>query len=150
MRYLFFIILVISINSCTDKGGTPSGILGREKMQAVMWDMIRADAFTEQFIKRDSSKNIFQENSRLQNSIFSIHHVNRSQYLKSYDYYIGHTNLIREVLDSMLAKAQRDRDGIYQQNNKVHPTEKFSLFSKVGADGQFRYDFNPFVYSTKK
>lgn len=150
MRYIFFIILIFSISGCSEKGGTPSGILGREKMQAVLWDMIRADTFTEQFIKRDSSKNVLMENRKLQDAIFSIHKVTRSEYLKSYDYYITHTDLIRVVLDSMYAKAQRDRTILFMQNVEAQPIEKFSMLASGRPDGLFKYAYNSFIYSTKK
>jgi hypothetical protein len=150
MKYLFFTLLIFSFISCTDKSGTPAGILGKEKMQAVMWDMIRADSFTDQFIKKDSSKNVVIENMKLQNAIFSMHKVTRTEYYKSYDYYISHTDLIRGVLDSMSAKAERDRGELYHQNSEIRPVEKFSMLMPVAPAGQFKYSFNPFLYSTKK
>ena len=150
MKYLGFTLWFFFAVSCTDKSGTSAGILGKEKMQAVMWDIIRADAFTEQFIKKDSSKNVFIENMKLQNAIFSIHQVTRSEYYKSYDYYIAHTDLIRGVLDSMSAKAERDRGELYRQNPEIRPAEKFSMLMPVLPAGQFKYSFNPFLYSTKK
>jgi len=47
MKYLIFIIGFFFIVGCNDKTGTPSGVLGKEKMQSVMWDIIRAEVFTE-------------------------------------------------------------------------------------------------------
>ena len=150
MKYLVFTLLIFLVIGCTNKSGTPAGIFGKEKMQAIMWDIIRAEAFTDQFIKKDSSKNVFQENMKLQNAIFSIHKVTRSEYYKSYDYYISHTDLIRGVLDSMSAKADRDRGELYPQNPEIYQIEKFSMLFPVVAVGQFKYPFNPFLYSTKK
>ena len=77
MKYLIFIVGFFFIIGCNDKTGTPSGILGKQKMQSVMWDIIRAEVFTEQFMKKDSLKNISMENLKLQNAIFSIHKVFR-------------------------------------------------------------------------
>ena len=150
MKYLVFTLLIFFIISCTGKNGTPASVLGKEKMQAVMWDMIRADAFTDQFIKIDASKNSVLENIKLQNAIFSIHKVTRSEYYKSYDYYISHSDLIRGVLDSMSAKAERDRPEIFLQRPEIPPVEKFSMLMPVAPAGQFKYPFNPFLYSTKK
>ncbi|NDE09150.1 MAG: DUF4296 domain-containing protein, partial [Chitinophagia bacterium] len=144
MKYLIFIIGFFFIVGCNDKTGTPSGVLGKEKMQSVMWDIIRAEVFTEQFIKKDSSKNIAMENLKLQNAIFSIHKVTRSQYFRSYDYYISHTDLIRLVLDSMSAKAERDRFELYKPIEIRLPVEKFSMLKKAEVVGQFKYFFSPF------
>jgi hypothetical protein len=150
MKYLIFIIGFFFIVGCNDKTGTPSGVLGKEKMQSVMWDIIRAEVFTEQFMKKDSSKNIAMENLKLQNAIFSIHKVTRSQYFRSYDYYISHTDLIRLVLDSMSAKAERDRFELYKPIEIRLPVEKFSMLKKAEVVGQFKYFFSPFLYSNKK
>jgi hypothetical protein len=150
MKYLIFIIGFFFIVGCNDKTGTPSGVLGKEKMQSVMWDIIRAEVFTEQFMKKDSSKNIAMENLKLQNAIFSIHKVTRSQYFRSYDYYISHTDLIRLVLDSMSAKAERDRFELYKPIEIRQPVEKFSMLKKAEIVGQFKYFFSPFLYSNKK
>lgn len=150
MKYLIFIIGFFFIVGCNDKTGTPSGVLGKEKMQSVMWDIIRAEVFTEQFMKKDSSKNIAMENLKLQNAIFSIHKVTRSQYFRSYDYYISHTDLIRLVLDSMSAKAERDRFELYKPIEIRQPVEKFSMLKKAEVVGQFKYFFSPFLYSNKK
>jgi len=150
MKYLIFIIGFFFIVGCNDKTGTPSGVLGKEKMQSVMWDIIRAEVFTEQFMKKDSSKNIAMENLKLQNAIFSIHKVTRSQYFRSYDYYISHTDLIRLVLDSMSAKADRDRFELYKPIEIRLPVEKFSMLKKAEVVGQFKYFISPFLYSNKK
>ena len=150
MKYLILIIGFFFIIGCNDKTGTPSGVLGKEKMQSVMWDIIRAEVFTEQFLKKDSSKNIAMENLKLQNEIFSMHKVTRSQYYKSYDYYISHTDLIRLVLDSMSTKADRERFELYKPIEIKLPIEKFSMLKKAEIVGQFKYFFNPFLYSNKK
>jgi hypothetical protein len=115
-----------------------------------MWDIIRAEVFTDQFMKKDSSKKIAMENLKLQNAIFSIHKVTRSQYFRSYDYYISHTDLIRLVLDSMSAKAERDRFELYKPIEIRLPVEKFSMLKKAEVVGQFKYFFSPFLYSNKK
>ena len=101
-------------------------------------------------MKKDSSKNIPMENLQLQNAIFSIHQVTRSQYYKSYDYYISHTDLIRVVLDSMSAKADRDKYDLFKPIEIGKPIEKFSMLKKAEVVGQFNYLFNPFLYSSKK
>ena len=150
MKYLIFIVGFFFIIGCKDKTGTPSGILGKQKMQSVMWDIIRAEVFTEQFMKKDSLKNISMENLKLQNAIFSIHKVTRSQYYESYDYYVSHTDLIRLVLDSMSAKADRDRFELYKPIELKLPVEKFSMLKRPDIAGQFKYLFNPFFYSHKK
>jgi len=115
MKGLVVLILFFCMAGCTNKGAGLSGILDKEKMQAVMWDVIGADVFTEQFIKKDSSKNAAVENMQLQNKIFTIHNVSREEFYKSYDYYVEHTNLMKTMLDSMTTRAERNRSEMMQR-----------------------------------
>ncbi|MEI9934695.1 MAG: hypothetical protein WDM71_07535 [Ferruginibacter sp.] len=64
--YLIIVCSIICLAGCKNKDGVPSGILEREKMQAVLWDIMRADIFANQSIKKDSSKNVAVENAKLQ------------------------------------------------------------------------------------
>ena len=116
MKSLFLVIAVFCMIGCSDKQRSSSGILGKEKMQAVMWDIIQADVFTEQFVKRDSSKNARLENMQLQNKIFALHKVTRVDYYKSYNYYIYNTDLMKVILDSMSTKAEKDRTKMIEQH----------------------------------
>ena len=54
MKGLVVSILFFCMSGCTNKGAGLTGILDKEKMQAVMWDIIGAEVFTEQFVKKDS------------------------------------------------------------------------------------------------
>ena len=67
MRTGMLILLAgIILASCSSKKALPDGVLKPAKMQAVLWDIIRVDAFTTNFIKKDSSKNAVTENAKLQ------------------------------------------------------------------------------------
>ena len=57
---------------CTDKESLPSGILKKEKMQAVLWDVIQAEALTVQFIKKDSLLNAPLENLKLHKPTYIV------------------------------------------------------------------------------
>ncbi|MEO6548928.1 MAG: DUF4296 domain-containing protein [Ferruginibacter sp.] len=117
-RGLLVALAVLSMMlSCSHKDGNSSGrILDTEKMTAVMWDIIGADVFTEQFIKKDSLKSAALENIQMQNKIFAIHNVSRADYYKSYDYYLSHTDVMKTMLDSMTARGERNRESIIRLN----------------------------------
>jgi hypothetical protein len=120
MRKVFFGgMVLLGLLSCGGGRGGSSGILSREKMQAVMWDIIAADVLTDRFIKKDSSKNAAAENMQLKNKIFALHKVTREDYYKSYDYYIAHSDLMKVILDSMAAKAERERMKILERHAGV-------------------------------
>lgn len=119
MKGLLITILFFCMISCSNRDTNIKGILSQEKMQAVMWDIIGADVFTEQYIKKDSLKNSAIENMQLQNKIFALHKVSRDDYYRSYDYYITHTNKMKTMLDSMAAKAERNRSKIMEQQHNA-------------------------------
>lgn len=122
MRKVFFSGAVLfCLLGCGGGGGDSSDILSREKMQAVMWDIIEADVFTDRFIKKDSAKNAAAENMQLKNKIFALHKITREEYNKSYDYYIAHSDLMKVILDSMSVKADRDRMKMLETHAGVKP-----------------------------
>lgn len=95
--------------SCGNKNAVPSGILKPAKMQAVLWDVLRADVFTNDFIKKDSTKKPEQELAKLQQQIFAIHKVSKEEFYKSYEYYKMHPEIMQPMLDSMINKRTRDK-----------------------------------------
>ena len=107
--YIFLFGLVI-FQACKSKDAIPGGILNPDKMQAVLWDVIRADAFTTGFIKKDSAKNAETENLKLQQQVFAIHKVSKAEFYRSYDYYKSNTELFKKILDSMTLKKVRSEN----------------------------------------
>lgn len=103
------IFVTVSLISCGSKDEIPSIILKPDKMQAVLWDVIKAQAFTDQYIKKDTSKNMEKENLKMQQEIFAIHHVSKEEFYKSYDYYKINTGLLNQMLDSIIVQGERNK-----------------------------------------
>jgi Domain of unknown function (DUF4296) len=95
--------------SCGDKNGIPPGIIKPAKMQLVLFDILRADAFVFDFVKKDSTKNVETESVKLQQQIFAVHKISRKAFYKSYDFYKAHPGLMQSLLDSMINRATRDK-----------------------------------------
>ncbi len=119
-----FIILIIFFESCNNKDGIPSGILKPDKMQAVFWDIMRAETYTAQYIKKDSTKNPIIENATLQQQIFATHHVTRLDFYESYRFYNVHAQLMRVLLDSITTIREREKYTILYSKPVIKP---FSL-----------------------
>jgi hypothetical protein len=109
MRIIIMLAGLALISSCGSKNQLPAGILKPEKMEAVLWDVIKADVFTTEFIKKDSAKNTTTENLKLQQQIFAIHKISKTDFYKSYDYYKLNTVAFKKILDSMIVRAERNR-----------------------------------------
>ena len=118
-----WVCLIAFLFSCGAKK-TPEGkLLNSTKMQEVMWDMLQADAYTEFYLAKDSSKNIYLQNAALQKKIFSLHQISKEDFYKSYDYYSNRSSDMRILLDSLSARAERQRSKIMEQkySPRNHP-----------------------------
>ena len=109
MRIIFLLSGLVLINSCSSKNKVPADVLNPDKMRAVLWDVIKADVFTAEFIKKDSSKNAGAENLKLQQQIFAIHKISKADFYRSYDYYKANTEIFKKIMDSMVVRAEKDR-----------------------------------------
>jgi hypothetical protein len=121
----FILCLIIFFTGCKGKDDVPSGVLKFENMQAVLWDVMEAEALTAQLIKKDSSINAPLQNIKLQQQIFSEHQTNREAFYKSYQYYSAHVQFMRRMLDSITTVAERNKyKNLY---NKPALPERISL-----------------------
>ena len=103
MRGLLLIICsVFILTGCKNKNKTTAGILPQKKMQAVLWDMMRADQFLANFLlNKDSSLDKTSEHIKLYNKIFDIHHITKDQFSESFSYYKTHPDLFKLIMDSL-------------------------------------------------
>jgi Domain of unknown function (DUF4296) len=96
------IFLMTFFLSCSNDRKVPAGILSKQKMEAMMWDMIRSGEFLSSYVfSRDTS--IDKEIKSLEwfKEIYKIHHVSEAEFKKSYDYYRAHPVLMKELMDSL-------------------------------------------------
>ena len=112
IRTCIVLLCSVTLFSCGNKNKIPPGILKPDKMQAVLWDIIKADAFTVEIIKKDSTKNTVQENLKLQQKIFAIHHIAKQDFYKSYDYYKLNLGQLKIIMDSMIVQAERKKNNL--------------------------------------
>jgi len=106
--FLSFFLLTVLI-SCSKKKAN-ADILPPDKMEQVLWEQMKADAFTKEFLARDSSKDPVKENLILQEKIFQKYHTTRESFYKSYDWYLAHNDQMKDILDSVIAKQGRVRE----------------------------------------
>ena len=123
MRFLSWLLLTCFLVACKSRQELPKGILKPEKMQDVFWDFIRADVYTTNFMTVSPTTRPVVENIRMQNKIFATHHVSKDEFYKSYAYYSNHKELMTVMIDSMVAKQQR-QDSVKQTNKSGSPKMK--------------------------
>ncbi|HVU93780.1 MAG TPA: DUF4296 domain-containing protein [Puia sp.] len=109
------IVLMLAGIGCSDKDSVPSGVLAREDMQNVLWDMIQADQYSTYLAKDSGRINVKLENMRLYDQVFQLHHVTREKFTKSYKYYMAHPELTQALMDSLLSMGNRLRSESYNR-----------------------------------
>jgi hypothetical protein len=100
--------------ACSNKDDAPSGILPREKMESVLWDIIQAERYTSTYMAMDTSKNIKLENFKLYDQIFQIHGINKDEFIESYRFYLSRPDIARVLFDSITARSNREREDLYK------------------------------------
>ena len=86
-------------------------------MENILWDMIRADRFANQFLVHDSV-NRKRKTFEMYENVFHIHHISREEFLKSYKFYLGRPDIAKVMFDSISVRAERRRSEVYQIPSK--------------------------------
>lgn len=89
----------------------PKDVLPPPEMQAVLWDMMRADEMANFYADKDSSYNNVGRYIDNYQTILSLHRVSKEDFKKSFDYYLEHPEKLKPILDSVYSQAERFQKG---------------------------------------
>lgn len=104
------------LSACRNKEKIPGHVLPREKMQAVLRDMMRADQFLADFVfSRDTSLDKKAESTRFYRTVLGIHHVSKEEFQQSFSFYRSHPVLLKVILDSIGSQQRDDPSQRYGQ-----------------------------------
>ena len=71
-------------------------------MQAVVWDMMRADQFvTILYLEKDSTLDRNTESIKLYQQVFRIHQISKEEFQQSLSFYRSHPALLKVIMDSL-------------------------------------------------
>lgn len=110
MKKLLIVIsaLFLYASSCRSKEEIPADIIPKDKMEALLWDMIRADQFLTSYVfNKDTSVDQNTHSIQLYQQVLTLHNTTRDDFEKSFSFYKSHPELLKQVLDS-LNKPRRD------------------------------------------
>lgn len=110
-------VILIMLVACTDHNKIPKGIIGQEKMQKVLWDMMLVDRYATNFIinQPNDSFDVKKEKAMaLYEQVFRLNNISSDEFLKSYKFYLGRPDLIKIMFDSISTRADRQRDQLYR------------------------------------
>lgn len=116
--FLTFVVL-LTLSACTDDQKIPKDIIGKTKMESILWDMVKADRFVNGFvIKPNDSVYRKQEVATVYAQVFKVHGITQEQFLKSYKFYLSRPDITKVLFDSIAAKSERRRAELYQPNKR--------------------------------
>ena len=103
IKFFFFCLGTALIFSCkTDH--LPAGILPHEKMESVMWDLMRAEQALSLPFNTDTTVNRTLKSQKVYQQILVLHKVSEEDFKKSFRFYQQHPSHLKPVLDSLRIK----------------------------------------------
>jgi hypothetical protein len=119
----FISLVLILVVGCSDKNSTPSGVIPREEMEKVLWDIMEADQYASNYIVKDSAHvDVKEERLKLYQHVFQLHKISREDFTKSYKYYEAHPDVTRSMFDSLVARGNRMRTDFYSRPQPPPPS----------------------------
>lgn len=106
-------VLLVVVVACTNTQRVPSDIYPKEKMEAILWDMLLADRYSAQYLLKDSLKiNVRDTTFKLYDQVFQVHRTTKEEFLKSYKFYLSRPDITKVMLDSLAARSNRSREAL--------------------------------------
>lgn len=100
----FLTLLLFLFLSCTGNG-VPKDVLPPQRMESVLYDVIRADEWVDFAVLQDSTFRGFTKRAALYDSVFRIHSISKDDYRKSMAFYQSRPDLLKEILTSLRTKS---------------------------------------------
>lgn len=109
------LVLLMACIACTDSQQIPEGMIGKEKMERIMWDMLQADRYVNLYItpNKDSTAEKEKEAAIFYERVFQMHGISRDEFLKSYKFYLSRPDITKTIFDSISSRAEKRRSEVY-------------------------------------
>jgi len=106
MRTFLLLFVMFSILSCSNKSGNTT-FLKADKMEAVLWDLMRVDELVNQKHQKDSTLDKYGESVALYKQVFQIHNISEEQFKSSLQHYQANPNYLKPILDSLQVRGNK-------------------------------------------
>ena len=113
MRMLFFVLVVSVMLACANRDAVPGGIISKQKMETIIWQLIQSDEYVNIRSAKDTTKKISAEKMKIYQQVFDLNKVSLAEFKKSYLFYMEHPNISKEMFDSISVRASRQHMEIY-------------------------------------
>jgi len=112
--------MMIGILSCKGKY-SPTKVLPFDTMKVVILDLMNAEQWNNSIIAKDTTLRKKNNNLKLYQQVFFIHHISKEQFYNSYQYYEEHPDRMKTLLDSLTTFVERQKSKL---NKPIVPTLK--------------------------
>jgi hypothetical protein len=115
MKIFLLIGFTLLMISCGNGDKIPSNILASDKMENVLWDLMRTDQFLNDYVFiRDSSLKKDSVSIVYYKRIFSEQGITREQFKESFSYYKAHPGYLKTVMDSIVSRPELSPGELYK------------------------------------
>jgi hypothetical protein len=136
MRNASCLLVLAFLLGCSNKDKVPSGIIPRDQMSSILWDMLQADQYSDAYLVKDSAHvNVKKETMQLYLKVFQLHKVSLEDFRKSMRFYLDHPDMTRSLFDTVINKGNRQRAESFKTETPAHPP-KSDHTVPPGAYGQ--------------
>ena len=118
---VLIVCFLLSLASCKKNERIPSDVLPLPKMQAVLWDIMRADKFLSDFAMRDTALNRKTESIKMYQQVFALHHINKEKFQQSFSWYQSHPSFLKVIMDSLNNRRSDAPTALAQPNDTTTP-----------------------------
>lgn len=114
MRKIFIAIIVpVFFIRCTPEDQRiPPEILTVDTMKLIVWHLIEAGEYATSLKEKDTSIKLL--NTTYFSEVLKLHHIDKNNFLKSFNFYQSHPYFNNILFDSVNAYALRQRNKIYK------------------------------------
>jgi hypothetical protein len=131
MRLMILLLLLVLLG-CSETKKTPENILGPEKFQEVLTDVMLADALSTERSFKDTALKIKDANAAYFLKIFEIHGTNKNEFMRSYNFYLSRPDFLRVISDSVSAALNRENNQLTTDTVKPKPNGNNSPKIRIG------------------
>ena len=112
-----WLIILLFLFSCNTKPAAPANLLTRDKMEDVLWDLMRADLFINNYmVIKDPNLDKKKEGVELYTKILKLHNISQEQFNPSFAYYRAQPDEMKVLLDSI---SRRNDTAMLQKSTKT-------------------------------
>lgn len=101
------LIPLLLLAACSNKPEVPENILPPDKMEAVSWDLVRADGLLSNTVPADTLTPKLDKRTQLYREVLRMHGVTRESFKQSLQFYEGRPDLLKVVFSKMNERAQK-------------------------------------------